>query len=243
MFSIRVRCLENSNITRTYQRFRIGQYMLQYPSINGVNKTPLGEPCVAFYKYDGSNLRFEWDKKKGWNKFGSRTQMIDSKTPILGEGIELFQDTMAHEIIYRIKDNEGKNFNNLQRITAFAEFYGENSFAGTHFEEDEKKLKLFDIFLFKKGFYLPKEFVNIFSGWEHRAEVVYEGNLNQLFIQAVRDNKLEGVNLFEGVICKGYSKKIKSQYHGDLWMCKIKTQQYLDRLKKVFYDDWEKFAE
>lgn len=217
--------------------------MLQYPSINGVKNTPLGEPCVAFYKYDGSNLRFEWDRKKGWNKFGSRTQMIDAQTPILGQGIEIFMDTMSHEIIHRIKDQQGKQFNNLQRITAFSEFFGENSFAGTHQESDEKHLKLFDIFLFKKGFIHPKDFIDTFSDWNHSAEVVYQGNLNQPFIQSIRNNSLDGKNLFEGVICKGVSKTIKSQYHGDLWMCKIKTQAYLDRLKNVFADDWEKYSE
>lgn len=39
--------------------------MLQYPSILGVKKMPLGHKCYAFYKYDGSNLRFEWSPKKG----------------------------------------------------------------------------------------------------------------------------------------------------------------------------------
>ena len=217
--------------------------MLQYPSIVGVKSTPLGEPCIAFYKYDGSNLRFEWDKKNGWNKFGSRTQMIDIKTPILGKGIEIFMDTMANEVIYRIKDYEGKQFNNLQRITAFAEFFGENSFAGTHYEQDTKELKLFDTFLFKKGFLTPKDFVKLFGDWDKSAEVIYQGNLNDPFIQAIRQNTLEGQELFEGVICKGVSKKIKSPYHGDLWMTKIKTQAYLDRLKNVFADDWEKYSE
>lgn len=221
----------------------MGKYMLQYPSINGVAKTPIGEPCIAFYKYDGSNLRFEWDKKRGWSKFGSRTQMIDNKSPILGMGIEMFQDLLANEIIYRIKDLEGKNFNNLQRITAFAEFFGENSFAGTHVETDEKFLKLFDIFLFKKGFISPKTFVEMFDGYEHAAQVVYKGNLNVPFIESIRKNQLEGFDLFEGVICKGESKKIKSNYHGDLWMTKIKTQSYLNKLKNVFQDDWEKYAE
>lgn len=217
--------------------------MLQYPSINGVTKTPIGEPCLAFYKYDGSNLRFEWDKKNGWSKFGSRTQMIDDKTPILGQGIEMFQDLLAGEIIKRMKEREGKNFNNLQRMTAFAEFYGENSFAGTHVESDEKFLKLFDVFMFKKGFLPPKDFVDTFSGFEHAAKVVYSGNLNVPFIEAVRANAVAGEPLFEGVICKGVSKKIKSPYHGDLWMTKIKTTEYLNRLKNVFQEDWEKYSE
>jgi hypothetical protein len=213
--------------------------MLQYPSIFGVKQSPIGENCIAFYKYDGSNLRFEWNKKNGWNKFGSRTQMIDAKTPIFNLGIEMFQDCMGAEIIYRLKDSEGKNFNNLQKITAFAEFFGLNSFAGTHLEEDEKFLKLFDIFLFKKGFIPPKDFVSIFDGFEHRSQVVYQGNLNQPFIASVRNNTLPDISLFEGVICKGVNKNMKTQHHGNLWMTKIKTISYLDRLKNTFPEIWE----
>ena len=73
--------------------------MLQYPSILGVKKMPLGHKCYAFYKYDGSNLRFEWSPKKGWNKFGSRTQMIDRNHPTFGKGIDLFMDEMGDIII------------------------------------------------------------------------------------------------------------------------------------------------
>jgi hypothetical protein len=38
--------------------------MQQYPSIDGSGKAPLGVPCIAFYKYDGSNLRWEWSPKQ-----------------------------------------------------------------------------------------------------------------------------------------------------------------------------------
>jgi hypothetical protein len=51
--------------------------MEQYPSIEGSSKAPLGKPCIAFYKYDGSNLRWEWNPKKGWFKFGTRHELFD----------------------------------------------------------------------------------------------------------------------------------------------------------------------
>jgi hypothetical protein len=31
----------------------------------------LGRPFVAFDKLDGSNIRAEWDRKKGWHRFGT----------------------------------------------------------------------------------------------------------------------------------------------------------------------------
>lgn len=218
--------------------------MLQYPSILGIKKVPLGHPMVAFYKYDGSNLRFEWSPKKGWNKFGSRTQMIDNKHEVFGQGIEMFQDTMADVIIERLKNAYPKQFKNINRVTAFAEFYGENSFAGTHEPEDEKHLKLFDVFLFQKGFILPDEFVNIFGSWEHTAEVVYKGKLNEEFVQRVRHNAIADNRLNEGVICKGQNDKIQFKTYGSsLWMTKIKTFDYINRLKNRYAEKWEEYGE
>jgi hypothetical protein len=216
--------------------------MLQYPSILGVKKVPKGFPCIAFYKYDGSNLRFEWSQKKGWNKFGSRTQMIDKNHEVFGKGIELFQEHMADTIVERIKLANPKTFKNIERITAFAEFYGENSFAGSHEESDEKHLKLFDVFLFKQGFLLPEDFVDVFGDWDKAAQVVYRGNLNEEFIQSVRHSALE-MPLNEGVIVKGTSDKIKFKTQGDLWMTKIKTFDYINRLKNKYQDKWEQFSE
>ena len=69
-------------------------------------------------------------------------------------------------------------------------------------------------------------------------EIVYRGNLNDEFIADVRGGKY---NVNEGVICKG--TETSGQYRGGIWMCKIKTQAYLDRLKDRFRDDWAKYAE
>jgi hypothetical protein len=209
--------------------------MLQYPSIIGVKKSPIGNPCIAFYKHDGSNLRFEWSPKKGFHKFGSRTQMIDSKTPILGLGVELFMDTIADELIEILKWKYASKFKSIQRITAFAEFLGENSFAGSHEESDEKFLKLFDVFMFQKGFIEPKQFVEYFSNKDWATQAVYNGNLNHDFIEKVRTNTLAGFDLNEGVICKWSDKS-------GVCMTKIKTLNYLEKLKKKF-TNWEQFVD
>lgn len=199
--------------------------MLQYPSILGSARAPLGKPCIAFYKYDGSNLRWEWSKKKGWNKFGTRRQMFDYSTELYNQSIPIFMEQLADEIVYRTKQFD----KNPERITAFTEFLGPNSFAGSHDLNDPKELKLFDIFVFKRGFIKPKLFVELFGDMPQSADIIYEGNLNIKFIMDVRRGKYP---VFEGVIAKGNDFSVK-----------IKTNQYFEKLRHKFNDKWEQFGE
>ena len=48
--------------------------MKQYPSISG---KLVNTKIYAFDKLDGSNIRGTWSKKRGFYKFGTRTQMLD----------------------------------------------------------------------------------------------------------------------------------------------------------------------
>lgn len=216
--------------------------MLQYPSINGIKKSPMGRVCAVFYKYDGSNLRFEWNPKKGWGKFGSRTQLIDRNAPFLGVGVDLFLNTMADDIIDRLKAEYGKKFSKYQKVTAFAELYGKSSFAGTHVEDEPKELKLFDVFRFKDGFIAPSDFANVFVNAQYIAEVLWVSNLNQKLISDVRSGKVDDYDLPryqpipEGVVCKGV-------HDGELWMTKIKTLEYLEKLRNFYPKTWEQYAD
>ena len=206
--------------------------MKEYPSIDGPNGD-FGKPCIAFYKYDGSNLRFEWSPKKGWNKFGTRTRLFDKSDPVFGSAVDLFMATQAEGIDRVIRDT--KEFRNNERVTAYCEFFGPKSFAGIHDLEtpnEPMELVLFDINLHKKGILGPREFVNRF-GHLKTAQVVYEGNFNQTLIDAVRNRTLP---VWEGVIAKGGSGH-------DLWMRKIKSNDYLMKLKAVFREGWEKYGE
>ncbi len=63
--------------------------MIEYPTIIGCSKAPR-EQCIAFDKLDGSNLRFKWTAKRGFDTFGTRTQLIDINTPIYGRGSVIF---------------------------------------------------------------------------------------------------------------------------------------------------------
>jgi hypothetical protein len=54
---------------------------------------------------------------------------------------------------------------------------------------------------------------------------VYEGNMNHEFITAVRNGEYP---VYEGLICKGSN-----------WSAKIKTIEYLTRLKGIDEKKWE----
>ena len=71
--------------------------MKQYPHMHYFNKGIIGEYIYAFDKLDGSNIRAEWNPKRGFYKFGSRNSMIDEKSPHLGEAVVLFKKKYAND--------------------------------------------------------------------------------------------------------------------------------------------------
>jgi hypothetical protein len=210
--------------------------VLYYPKISGSQNAPL-KPCIAFEKYDGTNLHWDWNRDLGWHSFGTRRDQFD----LDGEGIDAFcadhpQLESAHAVFQEslaatlhVILNEYKTYQDIGNMRVFAEFCGPNSFAGLHRELDPKELRLFDVWLEPFGFIAPEQFVRDF-GSVSAARVVYRGKLTGRFAEDVRQGKY-GVN--EGVVCKGGSGG------SDLWMAKIKTNAYLARLKEAFADRWE----
>ena len=184
-------------------------------------------PCIAQVKYDGSNLRWEWSRKRGWNKFGTRTELFHPSHPLWGQAIPLFEE-IKDDIVRRVKESDW-TLRGIERITVFTEFFGPSSFAGTHEENEPKELRLFDVYLFKKGMMPVKWFVENFGDAPYAAQEVYRGNLNKEFISDVRAGKYPVV---EGVVAKG-----------DGFRVKIKTNAYLAKLKEVFGAKWESFGE
>ena len=91
----------------------------------------------------------------------------------------------------------------------------------------------FDVSVEPIGMLGPKQFVADFSHLPI-ARVVYEGKLTGKFAEDVR----RGVyRVIEGVVCKGGTGGT------DLWMVKIKTYEYMERLKRAFADRWEEYWE
>lgn len=189
--------------------------MIEYPSIS--HDIIKSQRVYAFDKLDGSQIRAEWSRKKGgFSKFGTRTRLLGPDEPILGQAISLLREKYEADINKICKANKS----GWQRVTLFFEFFGPNSFAGAHEEDDDFNVVLFDAAPSEVGFLGPREFLKLFADID-TAELLYRGTVSDEFIQSVRTSELEGMS-FEGVICWGgsYPFKIKSQ----AWLDKLKDQ-------------------
>lgn len=207
--------------------------MKDYPSIPKVLNDYANLDCIAFRKYDGSQIRCEWHKKHGWHKWATRGHLFDTTDKTFGCCIDLF--TQAELLEKAIRDNYPK----AESAVVFMEFLGPNSFAGLHDpgvlqvdSNDPKELVLFDLNIHKRGFVSPLDFVSKF-GHLRSAEVIYQGRLTEDFIKDVREKKYP---IDEGVVCKG------GEGH-KIWMCKIKSWDYLKRIQKFFGSSYGKYWE
>ncbi|WP_427159680.1 hypothetical protein ACQFX9_27365 [Aliinostoc sp. HNIBRCY26] len=211
---------------------------LAYPKIPDSKNCPW-ERCIAFEKYDGTNLHWVWDCELGWYAFGTRRDRFDlddmgiaqfnQAHPGLETATEIFQRDFAIplETVFR----ESSDYQSPE-ITVFTEFFGMNSFAGMHKSDEAKQLILFDVQI-DKSMIPPEKFLQDFHHL-NIARVVYRGKLTGQFIDDVRAGKY-GVT--EGVICKGVSNT------NQLWMVKIKTYAYMQKLQQCFQNNWESYWE
>lgn len=199
--------------------------MKKYPSIPKIperKSTSVDQPVYVFDKLDGSNIRVEWSKKKGFHKFGTRKRLLDPNDEMLGKACRLVDENLADVFIK----------NQWQDITAYFEYHGENSFAGRHNLNDNHRLTLIDVNVYKRGFVSPKEFYKQFRGFDV-AELLYHGTIDQLFIDVVENGELEGMT-FEGVVCKYSQKKVHKMF-------KLKNRAWLKKLREFCGDDQEMF--
>ncbi len=190
--------------------------MKSYPSIGTkFERTKV----VTFDKLDGSNIRAEWSKKKGFYKFGSRNRLIDRNQPILGESIDLIVENYQEQLssIFSTKKWE--------RAVAFFEFYGKSSFAGSHDINEEHEVTLIDVNVYKRGMIEPTHFIELFEDMGI-PKVLFRGVLDERLVTEVKNGTLEDMT-FEGVVCKYHNQKNKV-----VRMFKIKNRSWIDRLKE-----------
>lgn len=213
--------------------------MKSYPSIPD-NKDFLEKEGYVYIKYDGSNIRAEWSKKRGWHKFGTRKNVFDSSNPIYGSIIPLFKEKYSSELekVFKFVDP----FKSMEKCVCFFEWFGENSFAGHHDQDDEKNLILFDINIHKKGFLSPEKFEETFEHLDI-AECLGKFTISELFVDHIRESRIDLNSKYpirnkipEGVIAKNGEGHKR-------WACKIKTYDYLEKLKEHYNDDWTSFWE
>lgn len=195
--------------------------MKSYPSITRLSQATEREFYV-FDKIDGSNIRYEWSRKTGWYKFGSRTQLLDESHPILGAAIPLFMETLAEPLAKVAYDNRWIN------VVAFAEFWGSKSLAGRHEVDDKKFLTLFDVSIYKRGIIGPQDFLNNFG---HLNVPNFFGvrKWDAKFVESVKNSTLDGIS-FEG--CVG-----KSVEYGKLNLVKCKTDNWLNAIHQRYTED------
>lgn len=202
--------------------------MKQYPSISkDIDKNRI---VYAFDKLDGSNIRAEWSRKRGFHKFGSRKRLLGSDQFLIAKAEALIVDRWEKHIS-TICRMEG-----WDRVVFFFEFLGDRSFAGNHVEDDEHRVELIDVSLHKSGIIQPAEFLNIFGSLPRgisTAQMLYHGPCDAEFVESVVEGTLQGMS-GEGVVCKSKGRR-KSPPH----MFKIKSQQWLDRLRDSCDSDSE----
>ena len=185
--------------------------MKQYPSIP--KKVIPNEYIYAFDKLDGSNIRVEWNRKRGFWKFGTKTRLVDHTDSIFGEAPELILNKYGDNLS-RILHDKG-----WDRSICFFEFYGKNSEFGVH-KEEEHTVTLIDVNVYKKGILSPKDFLKLFDHLDI-PKLVYAGYAHADFVEQVKNQQLPGIT-FEGVVCK----TVRSD------MFKVKTFAWLERLRE-----------
>ncbi|MFK7765868.1 MAG: RNA ligase family protein [Mariniblastus sp.] len=211
---------------------------LVYPKMPGSGSAPL-ENCIAFDKYDGTNLHWVWDHDLGWHAFGTRRDRFDLDSRGisefaqahrgLGEAPAIFQNQFAAPLAAVIAANELLNAST--EIIIFTEFLGKHSFAGRHKQGDPKRLVLIDVQI-DTEFLTPEIFISTFDSLPI-AQVIYRGRLDGKFATYVREGAYD---VAEGVVCKGGKT-------GAVWMVKIKTDAYMAKLKESFANKWEDYWE
>jgi hypothetical protein len=200
--------------------------MKEYPSIPHCNEPP-NVPAYIQRKEDGSCMRWEWSKKRGWYKFGTRHQVISPSDINWGGAYTYFQEHIAGDLLYRlgnlVKDS----------LIVYGEWFGPSSFAGKHRPGEPKQVKVFDVNLYKKGFISPADFLTYFQTAPYMVEFLGVHRLDNEFVEMVRSGEIVKGEA-EGVICKwGEGHNLK--------MMKIKTRAYLGKLKGAFGADWERY--
>ena len=193
--------------------------MKEYPSI----ETRIRNDIKAFLypKYDGSCIRACWTPKRGFYKFGSRTQLISDTDKPLGEAISLLNNKYNECLSKAFTDKLPK----IESVMCFFEFYGKNSCFGGHLDEPHE-LTLFDIAPYKKGLLPPNEYLDLVGNLDVCLPI-YEGFIDEDIIKQIREGTLEGIT-FEGAVAKGKAdNKTKMPI-----MFKIKTYAWLNKLKE-----------
>ena len=200
--------------------------MKQYPTIP---KKPEGAATHfwVFDKLDGSNIRAEWSKKRGFYKLGSRKRLLGTDQGILAKAESMIhaQEPKFREIF---KDHR------IERAICFFEFHGPNSFAGSHQEDEEHQVTLIDVDVYKQGMIAPAKFLKMFADSDiDTATLLHYGPVDEVFRKQVQDGTLPDMT-FEGVVAKAPGRKKWAK----AIMFKVKNKAWIDKVKANYAESY-----
>lgn len=205
--------------------------MKTYPSIPHAHGFDPSLSYHVFDKLDGSNIRAEWAPKRGFYKFGTRTQLLTSEQTALLPSIDAIQRQFGEELGRRLNDRR------WERAVVFFEYAGPHSFAGSHTDPAEAMTaSVIDVAPYKKGLLPPEQFLTLTEGLL-RPQLLYRGRVEEELLEQVRAGTLPGMT-FEGVVAKGPF----SQRAGGPVQFKVKNRAWLERLKTWCKGDDALFA-
>lgn len=202
--------------------------MKSYPSITKDVRNDLY--IYAFDKIDGSQIRAEWNSKRGFYKFGTKNQLIDASSNPWGRAIKLINDKYSNSLGKIFTEQKWKD------AICFFELWGPSSFAGSHNFEENQTVTLFDVNPYKQGILEPRQFIHLF-GHLDTPKALYEGQVSIELFDGVKQSTLQGMT-FEGVVCKAANDKATKMPI----MFKIKSKAWLDKVK-IYCNGNEKLFE
>ena len=194
--------------------------MKAYPAIPNSKGQAFTEfDAYVFDKLDGQNFRSEWSKKRGWYKFGSRTQMVDSNDLMFGAAVRQFQETLAEDLTkIALKER-------ASQMVVFAEWHGPGSFAGQHVPGETMRLSVIEATVDQRGWVGPQRFLEMFEGKVDTASYLGRHKWTRGFVQEVRNGQIPCT--FEGVVGK-------SLQGPRLIMAKAKTEEWYKKLYEIY---------
>lgn len=196
--------------------------MKDYPSIPGARGQQFRQiaNAVIFGKLDGSSMRSEWSRKRGWYKHGRRMGLLDDSNVHLAVVPRLFEERLG-PLLDRIARDE-----RWQTLVVFYEFWGRESLGGLHVQGDPKFLTLFDAA--PEGKMLgPVDFRRTFEDKVETAPYLGTMNWTRGQVEQIRRGELPGLTS-EGAVGKAYERR-----GSEIVRAKAKTQAWIDKILQV----------
>lgn len=200
----------------------------EYPSIASSKGHGFQEfDAYIFDKLDGNNLRWQWARKSGWYKFGTRTRLFDAADPWLGRAIPIFMDKYSDPLAKIATDQR------WDRVIVFTEFHGATSLGGFHMDNEPRTLTLFDVNPHKKGILGPKQFLDLFGGLDIPR---FLGHIKWTrgFVERVFQGEVPGIT-HEGVVGKAGdgNKLIMRKAKQKIWIAAIKARYNTEEAERI----------